>query len=425
MKKLAFAFLILAVAAGFAAAADQATLTVWYPETDEASKAIAAQWQAAHPEVKLNVVLKGGDYKQELQLALQSGEGPDLCAVNQSASEMGLFADQGLVISLDPYVKKYNWGKGIGASFLKPNYWDTKTHRLGTAGQTYTVANAIESAIVYYNKSLFAKAGITRTPTTWEEWEKDAEILKKAGITPIVSGIAGQDGWCALHQVEVQIERFMTRKQANAFVFAEKGASFNLPEVIKGAKNIQDWVKKGWYNDGFTGVGWDDSEKMFVAGRGAMFMSGTWAAQDFTRLAKETPIEWDVFKLPSHMVFGSVATGWGISKSCKNPDLAADFLNAWVMDYATHVTWNMLPLNLDGLMKDKNIEIAPQFKHMIDVIGQVSREDGIGYYFDWPTPSMYDTMTANCQKLMGLQITPEDFAKAIDKDLQAYLASRK
>lgn len=423
MNKTLLCLFCFVLAVGFAWGADQKQLSIWIDENDKEGQEIVADWQAAHPDVNVVITQKHGDYKQEQQLAMQSGTGPDLLYVNQSASEMGVFANQGLVISLAPYYKKYGWDKTIGASFLKPNYWDTNTHMLGV-GVPYTIGSAIECAVGYYNKDLFAKAGIAKPPATWDDWEKDLATLKKAGITPIVTGITGDSGWCALHQVQVQTERFMSRAQVNAYIFATKGASFNLPEVIKGAKNIQDWVKKGYYNDGFT-VGWDDSEKMFVAGKGAMFMSGTWAAQDFTNYAKDTPVNWDVFKLPSKMVFGANSTGIGIETTCKYPDVAADLINALVMDYAHHLKWNFLPLNLPALLKDKTVDLSPQYKNMIAAINQVSAEDGLGYYYDWPTPSMYDTMTANCQKLMGMQITPEDFAKAIDKDLQAYIATRK
>jgi raffinose/stachyose/melibiose transport system substrate-binding protein len=424
MKRLLLCVSIAACALGSVWAAGPKALSIWLDENDKCSQEIAAQWQAAHPDVKLDVILKHGDYKQEQQLTMQSGQGPDLLSVNQSASEMGIFANQGLVVSLTPYYKKYGWDKGIGASFLKPNAWDVKTQMQGS-GDYYSVGTAIECAVVYYNKDLFAKAGIAKTPTTWEEWEKDCDALKKAGITPIVTGVAGGDAWCALHQTQIQIERFMSRKEVNGFVFAEKGASFNLPAAVKGAKNLQDWVRKGYFNEGFTGIGWDDSEKMFVAGKGAMFMSGTWAAQDFTNLAKETPFNWDVFKVPSKMVFGSEATGLGIEKSCKDPDLAADLLNAIAMDYKVHLKYNFLPMNLAGSQKDASVKLSPQYQHLVGIIDKVSKEDGLGYYFDWPTSSMYDTMTHNCQALMGLQIGPEEFVKAIDKDLQAYIAAKR
>ena len=67
MKRLSTVFLTFLLAAGLAAAADQKTLTVWYPETDEASKELAAQWQAAHPDVKLNVY--SGEFTVTLRVA--------------------------------------------------------------------------------------------------------------------------------------------------------------------------------------------------------------------------------------------------------------------------------------------------------------------------------------------------------------------
>lgn len=424
MKKALFCLAFTICVAGSIHAAGSKALSIWLDENDKCSQEIAAQWQAAHPDVKLDITLKHGDYKQEQQLAMQSGTGPDVCLVNQSASEMGLFANQGLIISLAPYYKKYGWDKFISQSFQKPNRWDTKTHTLGQ-GDLYSVGIATECAVVYYNKDLFAKAGIKKTPSTWEEWEADCDMIKKAGITPIVTGISGDDGWCALHQVELQAERFLSKKEADAFVFAEKGASFNLPGVLKGAANVQDWVKKGYYNPGFTGIGWDDSEKMFIAGKGAMFMSGTWAAQDFTNYSKETPCNWDVFKVPTKIVFGAISVGYGIEKTCKDPDLAADLINALASDYAIHLKYNFLPLNLAGLMKDKTVSLSPQISHIVAIINQVSSDDGLGYYFDWPTPTMYDTMTHNCQALMGLQIAPDNFVKTVDKDLQSYLATKK
>ena len=41
---------------------------------------------------------------------------------------------------------------------------------------------------VWYNKSLFEKAGINAPPSTWSEFLADVEKLKSAGITPIAVG---------------------------------------------------------------------------------------------------------------------------------------------------------------------------------------------------------------------------------------------
>ena len=48
----------------------------------------------------------------------------------------------------------------------------------------------------WYNKDLFAQAGITEPPATWEEFLADVQKLKDAGITPIA--LAGGDKWPAM-----------------------------------------------------------------------------------------------------------------------------------------------------------------------------------------------------------------------------------
>src|SRR5580704_9904938 len=80
--------------------------------------------------------------------------------------------------------------------------------------------------VVFYNKKLFAKAGIAAPPATWAEFLADAEKLKAAGITPINSTL--QSGWRAF----TWFEEIMLRTNPDAFrgLFTGKVA-YNGPEV--------------------------------------------------------------------------------------------------------------------------------------------------------------------------------------------------
>ena len=49
----------------------------------------------------------------------------------------------------------------------------------------------------WYNKDLFAQAGITAPPTTWDDYLAAVKKLKDAGITPLA--IAGKDKWPSMH----------------------------------------------------------------------------------------------------------------------------------------------------------------------------------------------------------------------------------
>jgi raffinose/stachyose/melibiose transport system substrate-binding protein len=425
MKRLWLAVLMTAIVVQLGMA-QQKTLTIWLSESETYYKDVVTAYQASHPDVKITMVFKASDfnsYRDEQKLAMDSGTGPDLCYVNQTPAQMGAFADQGLVIPLDGYAARYGWYKNVGASILAPNHWDTATHSLGT-GKLYAVSPMVEFGCVYYNKDLFKKAGIAKLPATWDELDAASATLKKAGITPIVTGNVGTDSWTSIHITQAFIYRYMTRSQIDGYIFAKKSASFNLPEVVKGAKMLQDWVRKGYFNEGYAGVSWNDSERLFISGKGAMFIAGNWAGQDFVNLTKEIPCNWDVFKVPSPFIFGGPSTSIGVAKSCKYPDVAADVLNALVTDYKVKARYNQFPIDVSGLLADKTIEAPAQIKNMLKIYAQIAREDGEGYYGDWPTPTMYDTIAPYSQKLVNLQTTPEEFAKAVDKDLQAFLAEK-
>jgi len=106
-------------------------------------------------------------YAKQLQA---SGQFPDLL---QSITP-STFVKAGL---LKPYDQ--GW---VDANFLLP---------LGNAFQGKVYIPPTNSQIipmVFYNKKLFARAGVTAAPKTWAEFLAACDKLKKAGITPIELG---------------------------------------------------------------------------------------------------------------------------------------------------------------------------------------------------------------------------------------------
>ena len=64
-------------------------------------------------------------------------------------------------------------------------------------GQEYGVPWDMGMVGWWYNKDLFAKAGIQAPPKTWTEFLDDVKKLKAAGITPIALG--EKDSWTGMH----------------------------------------------------------------------------------------------------------------------------------------------------------------------------------------------------------------------------------
>jgi len=83
------------------AAPEEVTLVVWdqfYRDVEsEVMETLNAEFEAAHPGVKIERVVKTlDDLKVTLKLALAQEDGPDVAQVNQGRSDMGAMVQAGL-----------------------------------------------------------------------------------------------------------------------------------------------------------------------------------------------------------------------------------------------------------------------------------------------------------------------------------------
>ena len=121
--------------------------------------------------------------------------------------------------------------------------------------------------VVFYNKKLFAKAGISAPPATWTEFLDDAAKLKAAGITPIESTL--QSGWRAF----TWFEEIMIRTDPDAFAGLFTGkVPYDGPAVQNAFRIWGDLYGKGYMTDPRSNQDVVD----FASGKGAMYLMGDW-----------------------------------------------------------------------------------------------------------------------------------------------------
>ncbi|WP_035851595.1 extracellular solute-binding protein [Kitasatospora azatica] len=152
------------------------TITYWDTSnaTNEAPnyQALAQKFEAANPNIKVNFVNVPFDQAQnKLQTAMGSKGAPDVFR-----SEVGwtaAFAKAGYLTPLDGTAALPS------ASAFQPSLIKQASYQ----GKVYGVPLVTDTLGLMYNKALFAKAGITAAPTTWDELKTDAAALKdKAGV---------------------------------------------------------------------------------------------------------------------------------------------------------------------------------------------------------------------------------------------------
>lgn len=155
----------------------------------KAYKQIVTTYESAHPGVKVAITPPPPSNNWQLweDTVLAAGTAPAVVApttANTPWMHTSWYTNlTALMNHPDPYVP----GNKSMKELLSPAAVAASTFH----GNFYSVDLTAQDAAIYYNKSLFARAGIHASPTTWAQLFSDARRLKAAGITPF--GYSGGD----------------------------------------------------------------------------------------------------------------------------------------------------------------------------------------------------------------------------------------
>ena len=403
------------------------TLVVWdqfyRPVESSVMDTLNREFEAAHPGVKIQREVKVlEDLELTLPLALTKADGPDVAQVNQGRNSMGALVQAGVLLPLDDYVAQYQWGNVFSTSVASRNSFSADGRVFGQ-GSLYGVSPTAEVVGVFYNKEIFKSNG-WKVPATFEEFEALLKDIKAKGITPISFG--SLDGWNAIHEFSSIQHLLVSQDYINNLTYGVNNVSFDTPENVQAAQILLDWSKAGHFTDGYPGIGYDDSNNLFKSGQGAMTITGSWLTAE---LLTGTDQQFGFFLMPPYsgktaMSIGGVGIPFSIRKTSLEPELSAEYLN-WMISHRAAELWaeaGMLPaMNLPA---DTKVDTKGLFGDTLNAWNTINKNNLVGHYIDWATPTFGDTLTAELQKLLGGITTPADFAAAVEKDYSAYLAEQ-
>ncbi len=304
-------------------------------------------------------------YAKQLQA---SGQFPDLL---QSITP-STFAQAGL---LKPYDQ--NW---VNANFLLP---------MGNAykGKVYIPpTNSQIIPMVFYNKTLFAKAGITAPPKTWSDFVAVCAKLKAAGIVPIELG--GGDPFAASMPLVGILSADVLGKDANWLQERYAGkVKFSDANVQTAVAKYRTLAKNGYFEDGALGVKYADSITNFTSGKTAMYMMGSWFLGS---VPKDHADDFGAFMTPtddgSLVVPFAVGGSMAISAKTAAPDKATAFAEAWSLDpdnYKALIEGDgAFPMLKGKTLADYNVTVSQVFKDSYAYVGQQNTKVSA---FGWAT----------------------------------------
>lgn len=296
------------------------------PAYVEMWEGIAAKYEAEHPDVDVQLqFLENEAFKAKLPTLLQSEDAPHFFyswggGVLKQQSETGALMDLTDAMRAEDGA----WEKSYNPAALKGFTFDDRI---------YAVPFKMGTISFFYNKELFAKAGVKAEDIkTWDDFLAAVKTLKDAGITPIAGG--GGDKW-PLHFYW----SYLVMRNGGQEVFEtaknNEGEGFLQPQIIKAGEQLAELGKLEPFQGGYLGATWPQTLGVFGDGKAAMILSfeNTEANQrknagDGKGLASD-----NIGRFPFPAVDGGAGAvtdtlgginGWAVTKNA--PPEALDFL---------------------------------------------------------------------------------------------------
>ncbi|TZG34336.1 extracellular solute-binding protein [Agrobacterium sp. B1(2019)] len=251
-----------------AACASAATVVKWmHVELDPKSVAvwveIAKEYEAKHPDVDIQLqFLENEAFKAKLPTLLQSNDVPDFFyswggGVLEEQSKTGALKDLTEVFDADG-------GK------LRQAYNASAIDGLSFDGKVWAVPYRVSLVSFFYNKELFAKAGVKAEDIkTWADFSATVKKIKDAGIVPIAGG--GGEKW----PIHFYWSYLVMRNGGQAVFDAARkgeGEGFMDPAIIKAGEQLAEFGKLEPFQPGYLGSTWPQALGVFGDGKAAIIL---------------------------------------------------------------------------------------------------------------------------------------------------------
>ena len=225
---------------------------------------MAAQFEKTRPGVKFAITpLENEAFKTKLTTIVQAGDPPDIF---------------------------HTWGGGVLAQQADAGMVKDLTSEVGgwrdtlipTALNAYTIqdkiyASPVDTGMVgfWYNKELFARAGISAPPATWSDYLEAVRKLKTAKVTPIA--LAGKEKWPGHYYwayLAMRVAGLDALKQAAV------DKNFDQPGFVAAGAHLAELVALQPFQTGYLVAGYSTTDGQAATmrnGKAAMELMGQWA----------------------------------------------------------------------------------------------------------------------------------------------------
>lgn len=308
----------VALAAMTASAHAVTEITWWHSMTGalgDRVTGLADQFNKSQSEYKVNAVYKGS-YDEAMAgaiAAFRAGNAPNILQVFEVGTATMMYS-KGAITPVSDVMKMA--GEKFDPSVYIPAVAGYYT---SPKGDMVSFPFNSSTTVFYYNKDMFAKAGMdpNKAPVTWQDVTSAAAKLKangeKCGYTTGWQSWVQLESFSAWHNVEFA-------SKDNGFGGMDTRLKFNSPLHVRHIENMANWARQGLFTYGGRK---NEPEAKFYSGECGMLTSSSAAYANVAKNAKfkfavaPLPYYSDVKGAPQNTIIGG-ASLWAMSG--KKPD---------------------------------------------------------------------------------------------------------
>ncbi|KAB7789832.1 extracellular solute-binding protein [Bifidobacterium leontopitheci] len=256
------------------------TLWTWQSTIDD----FVTAFEKTHPDIKVKAVNVGANENEYMQLtnAINAGHGiPDVVYLDFNAVHQFAISDQLRDVS------------GLGYDGIADDFTSAANTNVTVNGKPYGLPISSGPMVMFYNKTVFDKAGVTSAPATWDEYRAAARKIAAMGDGKAhITNDTGDTG-------------FLTSMlwQAGAKPFSVDGTTIGINMK---AKNVSKFTGM-WQRmiddkliDTTTPMWTDDWWHKLDDGSIATVLTGAWLTSSMEKNLNATRGQWRVAPMPQY-----------------------------------------------------------------------------------------------------------------------------
>ncbi len=347
-------------------------------------------------------------FVDKMKVLASSQSLPDVLIGKNGIRELAI--ENGQAVNIKPYLEEdAEWMKLVGE--------DAMNYNMEEDGSVYSISNQRQIIGYFYNKEMFATAGITPAKT-WDEFMSNNAKLKEAGFTPLAL-MTGENAWTTNLWLAAMIGT--DGAEGNTFMNTSYPTNYSNSSVIKGLEMLKTCLKDYTTPDA-VGALYANAANNFEQGNVAMIANGPWMCPDFTDETKSMPGFGDkvgVALYPEDGLVSQFEVGYILctnGKSEEEQKAALEFLKFKTGEYAQSVFLEkagVLPLT-------DNIELSAEYKAANPILAELIELSGSAKYTfenidNTAFTAIVDETAVRYPELAYDEITPQEFADQLTK----------